>query len=67
MIRRNNQITNNFNNLWLMEVLNNSKRDQLSQVYSAWKTELKINKVPGGESIYSNSFLSNKVSHIKRV
>ena len=67
MIRRNNQIKNNFNNLWLMEVLNNSKRDQLSQVYSAWKTELKINKVPGGESIYSNSFLSNKVSHIKRV
>ncbi len=65
IIRKNNSDVQKFNNFWWNEVLNNSHRDQLSQVYSAWKTNIKIDKILFENSIYKNSFLGKKVNHIK--
>lgn len=39
--RKNTEEINNFNEIWWNEILNNSKRDQLSFNYSAWKANLK--------------------------
>ena len=65
-IRKNSKQVNKFNDLWWKEVLNNSGRDQLSQVYSSWKTGTPIDKIPVGQSIYHNKFLHPKIKHPKR-
>lgn len=65
-IRKNSKEVINFNNLWWNEVLNHSGRDQLSQVYSSWKTNTKINPIKIGSSIYNNKFLNQKIKHPNR-
>ena len=65
-IRKNNEKVNEFNNIWWNEVKNFSARDQLSQVYSSWKTDVKIFPIPVGNSIYINKYLNPKIKHPKK-
>jgi len=65
-IRTNNQQVNTFNETWWKEVLENSARDQLSQVYSSWKTNVKIDPIKIGKSIYDNKYLFPKIRHPKK-
>jgi hypothetical protein len=65
-IRKNNKKVNEFNDIWWDEVKNFSARDQLSQVYSSWKTDIKISPIPVGTSIYINKFLNPKIKHPKK-
>lgn len=66
MVRKNNQITNNFNDLWWNEILNGSGRDQLSQMYISWKYNFKISQILVGDSAYNNKFLKSK-KHLKEL
>ncbi len=66
MIRKNVKNINEFNETWWNELSNNSSRDQLSQVYSSWKTNVVINQIKIGSSIYSNPYLNQKVKHPKK-
>jgi hypothetical protein len=65
-IRKNNKIVSEFNDVWWSEVKNLSARDQLSQVYSSWKTGVKISQIPVGLSIYDNKYLNPKIKHPKK-
>jgi hypothetical protein len=65
-IRKNNENTIKFNNTWWGEVYNYSSRDQLSQVYSSWKTKVKINPILVGDSVYHNKYLTPKIKHLKK-
>lgn len=62
-IRKNNKEVNEFNDIWWSEVKNFSARDQLSQVYSSWKSGIEIKRILIGSSIYSNKYLNPKVKH----
>lgn len=64
-IRKNSKQVNNFNDIWWNEVFHYSARDQLSQVYSSWKSGVPINPIPNG-IIYNNKYLNPKVKHPKR-
>jgi hypothetical protein len=66
LIRKNNPTVNLFNEIWWDEIKNNSARDQLSQVYSAWKCNLIIDNIKIDSSVYSNRFLHSKIPHPKR-
>jgi hypothetical protein len=66
IVRRNNKNVANFNEIWWDEVKNYSARDQLSQVYSAWKCGLRIDNINIGSSVYSNNFLMPKIPHPKK-
>ncbi len=66
MIRKNNENITKFNETWWNEVKNHSGRDQLSQVYSSWKTSIKITHIPIGKNIYSNKYLTPKTNHTKK-
>lgn len=66
MIRRNNDNVSKFNSIWWDEVNNNSARDQLSQVYSSWKSNVPIHPIQRGVSIYNNEFLYPKIKHPKK-
>jgi hypothetical protein len=63
IVRRNNDIVNNFNNVWSNEVVNFSGRDQLSQMYSSWKTKVSVDRILFGKSQYDNPFLERKKPH----
>jgi len=64
MIRNNNKETNEFNEFWWNEVLNGSGRDQLSQMYSSWKTSTKITPINiGNDNVLKNRF-STYTPHI---
>ncbi len=65
-IRKNSKDVSRFNDLWWSEVLNHSGRDQLSQVYSSWKSGVNIDPIRIGVSIYNNKFLNLKVKHPNR-
>jgi hypothetical protein len=65
-IRTNNQQVKNFNNTWWKELSENSARDQLSQVYSSWKTKTPISTIKTDRSIYSNRYLESKIRHPKK-
>ena len=65
-IRKNNEKVNEFNDIWWDEVKNFSARDQLSQVYSSWKTEVQIKPISVGNSIYINKYLNPKIKHPKK-
>jgi len=65
-IRKNSDEVNRFNDIWWNEILNNSSRDQLSQVYSSWKSGVEISPITVGTNIYSNIYLNPKVKHPKR-
>jgi hypothetical protein len=65
-IRKYNKVVNEFNDIWWSEVKNFSARDQLSQVYSSWKSGVDIKPIPVGSSIYSNKYLNPKVKHPRK-
>lgn len=65
-IRKNNDDVIRFNETWWNEVKNHSGRDQLSQVYSSWKTNVKITPILNGGNIYSNKYLNPKIKHPKK-
>lgn len=66
MIRKNNKKIANFNETWWNEIKNNSARDQLSQVYSAWKCGITIDSIKIDKSVYSNRYLKSKIPHPKK-
>lgn len=66
MFRKNNSQVNKFNDVWWKEILRHSGRDQLSQVYSSWKTNTPISPVNGFGTVYDNKFLEKKIKHNKR-
>lgn len=63
MIRRNNDQVNKFNEFWWNEICEGSVRDQISQVYSAWKTGVKITPIDG--DVYNNR-LVKRTNHVKK-
>lgn len=66
MIRTNNSQVKDFNETWWKELSENSARDQLSQVYSSWKTKTPIKPIMVDLNIYSNRFLEPKKLHPKK-
>jgi len=64
MIRENTDDMKLFNSIWWSEIKNGSGRDQLSQMYSSWKTGININPITIGNSVYDNSFIAYK-KHLK--
>lgn len=68
LIRRNIATVRNFSRCWWEEIMDGSKRDQLSQVFASWKTSVWINDITiGGESIYHNQFFIKNKHLQKRV
>lgn len=65
-IRKNNPDVKKFNETWWNEIKDFSGRDQLSQVYSSWKTNVKIEPISNGGDIYSNKYLNPKIRHSKK-
>lgn len=65
-IRKNCPEVNKFNHDWWDQIKNGSSRDQLSQVFCAWKNSVKIDPIPNGFSIYNNKYLFPKVPHPKK-
>lgn len=65
-IRKYNKVVNEFNDIWWSEVKNFSARDQLSQVYSSWKSGIDIKPILVGSSIYSNKYLNPKIKHPRK-
>lgn len=65
MVRKNNTEVNKFNEVWWDEIKNFSGRDQLSQVYSSWKTNVKISPILNNGNVYNNNFLERKIKHLK--
>lgn len=63
MIRKNNDKVKYFNEVWWKELNEGSSRDQLSQVYSAWKTNISITNLNQGINVYNNPYLNSKVKH----
>ena len=64
MVRKNTESVNLFNRVWWFEVSNGSGRDQLSQMYSSWKTNTIVDPILVGTSAYDNPFTEyNK--HVK--
>ena len=66
LIRRNDTKTNNFNDFWWNEILNGSKRDQLSFTYCSWKLNFEIGKMKIGQNIYNNPYL-RKFKHLNKL
>jgi len=46
VMRYNTPKVKEFNKMWFYELMNGSVRDQLSFDYCAWKTDLKVNRIP---------------------
>lgn len=65
-IRKNDGGVIKFNDVWWQQINSFSARDQLSQVYSSWKTDIRIYPILVGSSIYNNKFLNPKIPHPKR-
>ena len=63
LVRKNNQNVKLFNETWWNEILNGSERDQLSQMYSSWKTKIKVDNFRHGQNVYSNPYLNKKIKH----
>ena len=61
LFRRNNEHTNNFNKLWFEETAKWNTEDQISMMYSLWKTpEVKVNPIKKTfvEHNYKNTHLT---------
>lgn len=63
IIRKNNDDTNKYNELWWEEIKNNSSRDQLSQMYVSWKTNITITPIMVGKDVYNNEFIGEYTYH----
>ena len=63
IIRRNCEEINKFNEFWWNEIKKGSKRDQISQMYSAWKTDTKITPIEG--DVRSNELVEKRL-HIHK-
>jgi hypothetical protein len=62
IVRKNNKLVKEFNDLWWKEVERYSKRDQLSQFYAVWKTGIKCYKIQDG-SVYTNELVTTVLKH----
>lgn len=62
LIRLNNEQVNIFNDLWWEELKSGSKRDQISQMYCAWKTGITTTHIKG--SIYHSPYFKKR-RHLK--
>lgn len=62
-IRKNNSQIKLFNETWWNEINKGSARDQLSHMYSSWKTNIPITPMKHGQNIYFNPYLNEKVKH----
>jgi len=65
IVRKNTYDIQKFNSIWWSEIFNGSKRDQLSQMYAAWKMNIEINKIDDGYNIYNNPYIT-KFKHIHK-
>jgi len=63
VIRKNNNAVNEFNELWWDEIKNNSSRDQLSQMYASWKTNVTIDRIMVGTDVFTNQFIGEYTFH----
>jgi len=66
MIRRNSDLVCLFNEHWWQQVQNGSRRDQLSQMYSSWKTGCLISAFNVGRTIYKNPYFRKLPHNIER-
>lgn len=66
LVRKNNEETKKLNDFWWGEVIKHSGRDQLSQMYSSWKTGVKIESITTDKSVYKNRYLDPKIPHLKK-
>jgi hypothetical protein len=66
IIRKKSDKVKIFNETWWNEIVKGSARDQLSQVYSSWKTNTNITGFKYGLNIYDNPYLFPKVKHPKK-
>jgi hypothetical protein len=66
ILRKNNNEMKLFNETWWNEIKTQSGRDQLSQVYTSWKTKIPIIPISNGGDIYSNKYLNPKIKHTKK-
>jgi hypothetical protein len=64
IVRRKHEKVAKFNELWWSEIEKGSKRDQVSQMYAAWKTDLKIQPLDG--NVYGNELVV-KSKHIHKL
>lgn len=66
IVRMNHPRVKEFELEWWKQVSKFSKRDQLSQMYALWKTNLKISQIfNGGLNIYTTTKF-DKMKHLKR-
>jgi hypothetical protein len=63
MFRRNDESVNKLNDIWWGEINQGSCRDQLSQVYSSWKTNQPIGMIKNNGSVYNNVYITPKTKH----
>ena len=54
-----------FNESWWTEIYKNSGRDQLSQMFVSWMTDIEIKPITVGENMDNNEFLHPRRSHKK--
>lgn len=66
LIRKNNEKIKIFNELWREELINNSKRDQISFTYCLWKLEMEtdIIKKEFGINLYKSEYFK-RFKHLK--
>lgn len=66
IIRKNNERITEFNSTWWNQVNTHSGRDQLSQMYSSWKTGVNICNFKKGKSQYDNPYTTKFRHHKKK-
>jgi hypothetical protein len=66
IFRKSNDKIKNFNETWWNEVLKNSGRDQLSQMFASWYSDVYIHPITIGEKTESTPYLNPRKEH-KRV
>ena len=65
MIRKNTNRMKLFNEMWWTEIYKNSGRDQLSQMFVSWMSDIEIKPITVGENMDNNEFLHPRRSHKK--
>lgn len=59
ILRRHTPQIAELNNLWWKEILNGSRRDQLSFNYAAWKLKIKYSEITGHNHVHTNSYFES--------
>lgn len=65
ILRRNTEKVRCFNEIWWEEIINGSRRDQISLDYAAWKTQLKYKVIKGAVNGGKNGYF-HKTEHLKK-